>query len=258
MVVRDNKCVRDGGWTEFDSWTPCAQAAGAESGTSTRKRSCSYPAPLNSGKNCADLDGGAPSQSRVCRHGGWGSWGSDRNRNGGCSKTCGGGTQTRRCTFPRPLHGNTCAGPSERPCNTFECVPTEPCKHMTCTHREGLIQVHHHHKEHRIGHLHHHCMWHHGIGCQCLCNKVHGVPAEHKDIVTARAAMPTHKVFMKAQLLVAAASVEAIDGGWSKWSQWSACHLTTNTKIRVRSCSEPWPQGLGKQCEGSAWENNAC
>ena len=49
----------------------------------------------------------------------WGNWGS-------CSKTCGGGTQSRSrsCTNPSPLNqGNDCSGPASdsQDCNTQLC-----------------------------------------------------------------------------------------------------------------------------------------
>ena len=55
-------------------------------------------------------------------HGGWSDWGSW----GGCSKTCGSGTQTRtrRCDNPEPgPGGDPCSGSSteSRTCNTASC-----------------------------------------------------------------------------------------------------------------------------------------
>ena len=168
--------------------------------------------------------------------------------------------QEHFCNSPAPLHGEACTGPAEQSCNAHKCVATEPCKHMTCIHKGGMIQVMHHHLEHELGHVHHHCMWHHGMkACHCLCNKAHAVPHEHKAIADARAAMPTTRVaFLKAEELVAANSAPSVDGGWSSWSQWSRCRDASNTKIRVRSCSEPWRTGHGMPCAGEAWETKAC
>ena len=55
-------------------------------------------------------------------NGGWSEWGTYDS----CSKTCGGGTQTRnrQCTNPPPAHGGRyCSGASSdsRSCNTQPC-----------------------------------------------------------------------------------------------------------------------------------------
>jgi len=49
-------------------------------------------------------------------HGGWSNWGP-------CSKSCGGGNQTRTCTNPPPSEeGNPCPGLSWQSCNTEACA----------------------------------------------------------------------------------------------------------------------------------------
>merc|ERR1712002_1194735 len=54
-----------------------------------------------------------PSECPV--HGGWSVWGV-------CSKTCGGGEQTRECTDPAPgQDGADCDGDMSQPCNTCPC-----------------------------------------------------------------------------------------------------------------------------------------
>ena len=66
--------------------------------------------------------------SSLIVNGGWSEWGAYR----ACSKSCGGGTQSRsrQCNNPSPAHGgHNCSGASSdlRSCNELEC----PGKHMT-------------------------------------------------------------------------------------------------------------------------------
>jgi len=57
-------------------------------------------------------------------NGGWTAWGQ-------CSKTCGGGTQTRTCTQPAPANGGaTCSGVSTQSCNVQACQTTPDTKYV--------------------------------------------------------------------------------------------------------------------------------
>ncbi|XP_022799542.1 SCO-spondin-like [Stylophora pistillata] len=51
-----------------------------------------------------------------------------------------------------------------------------------------------------------------------------------------------------------------VDGGWSDWSNWTACSKTCEVgiKSRTRKCSEPVPQNGGKSCEGLPKEEKKC
>jgi len=43
-----------------------------------------------------------------------------------------------------------------------------------------------------------------------------------------------------------------IDGGWSKWSQWSICTKTiSGIQARTRECANPEPAHGGKKCNGN-------
>lgn len=280
MVLRSNKCVRDGGYSAWGTWGLCTDEAGqsnAGEGSAIRTRTCTKPSPRNGGNVCE----GSSTDTRSCRNGGWTVWGTRRHRKGGCTKTCGGGKQTRFCQSPVPLHGAACQGSTEQTCNDFDCTPSVACTHMTCIHDGGLLQVTHHHKDHEAGHTHHHCMYHSDVGCKCMCNQKHAVPHDHltlEHIRSLRHSEDNHErgehaahmstrtqptpaptpppVYAQEQLI--AATLDAQDGGWTDWSGWSTCRPDTQDHIRVRSCTNPWPEHGGKDCEGSDEETKPC
>ena len=51
-----------------------------------------------------------------------------------------------------------------------------------------------------------------------------------------------------------------IDGGWTRWAEWSPCSQTCGggAKSRRRSCEDPAPKDGGQYCLGSAVEITTC
>ena len=51
-----------------------------------------------------------------------------------------------------------------------------------------------------------------------------------------------------------------VNGGWTKWGQYSACRQTGKwgQKTRTRSCTNPSPKYKGKKCDGSGTETKNC
>ena len=49
---------------------------------------------------------------------------------------------------------------------------------------------------------------------------------------------------------------EAIDGGWSEWSDVSGCEFNSSaqswTRLRNRKCDNPTPENDGFECPGSS------
>ena len=76
---------------------------------------------------CAGTNGGTTPTCNAPKRidGAWGVWGA-------CSKTCGGGTQTRTCSNPAPANGGlSCTGSTSQACNTQNC--DNGCAATTCT-----------------------------------------------------------------------------------------------------------------------------
>ncbi|XP_045170493.2 coadhesin-like isoform X2 [Mercenaria mercenaria] len=51
-----------------------------------------------------------------------------------------------------------------------------------------------------------------------------------------------------------------VSGGWSQWGNWESCSVTCGVGIqkRHRSCSNPYPSGLGLHCFGEALDVEIC
>uniref|UniRef100_A0A3B5KU81 Uncharacterized protein n=1 Tax=Xiphophorus couchianus TaxID=32473 RepID=A0A3B5KU81_9TELE len=106
-----------GHWSAWTEWSECDALCGG--GVRQRSRTCSAPPPKNGGRECE----GMTRQSQTCNIQPctlrWSDW-TD------CSKSCGGGIQSRRrlCDSPSPEGaGNYCEGlgTEVRACNTDHC-----------------------------------------------------------------------------------------------------------------------------------------
>jgi len=51
-----------------------------------------------------------------------------------------------------------------------------------------------------------------------------------------------------------------VDGGWGKFSKWSACSEKCGggVQLRTRTCTKPAPKYGGKKCVGDAQETRKC
>ena len=119
--------IINGGWSDWSAYSACSVTACGQSGTQTRTRTCTNPAPSGGGADCS----GPASESISCStaacptDGYWSAW-SDYSA---CSVTaCGqSGTQTRTRTCTPPQNGGApCSGPSSESigCSTAACPAT--------------------------------------------------------------------------------------------------------------------------------------
>ncbi|XP_061184990.1 SCO-spondin-like [Saccostrea echinata] len=227
----DHPCPIDGGYTAWTDWEKCSLTCGG--GLQKRTRTCTNPAPQHGGASCS----GADSEIQDCNtqncpiDGGltdWGKWGT-------CSVSCGGGSQerTRTCTNPEPRYGGAdCTGDlkESQDCNTQNC-PIDGgysvwSKWDTCSVTCGGGS------QSRSRTCTNPAPQYGGKSCS-------GDPKQNRDCNTQEC---------------------PIDGGYSKWADWTPCSQTCGggSQERERTCTNPAPQYGGKACSGVADEIQDC
>ncbi|XP_074645669.1 properdin-like [Tubulanus polymorphus] len=207
-------------WGPWSDWTACS--ASCMAGIQERRRSC----------NLANRCKGLSVQTKSCSvlaycpvDGNWAPWYPWRS----CSKSCGGGIQTRfrRCNNPPPMNdGKYCPGnsTSTRSCNERKCPVdghwTEWNAFTQCTATCGPgVKV-------RLRQCNNPPPAYGGHYCK-------NAPFEHK----------------KCQERLC-----PIDGGWTLWSSWSRLTVTCGEGVskRTRVCNSPKPKHNGRPCEGDS------
>ncbi|XP_058973764.2 transmembrane protease serine 6 isoform X1 [Pocillopora verrucosa] len=123
-------CPVNGNWGSWGTLSSCSKSCGT-TGTMSRRRTCSNPAPRYGGRTCAgDSIKYFQCNRTPCKvpvNGNWGAWRPWST----CTKTCGGGVKrrTRTCSNPAPKNGGrACTGSSaeSQACNTSPCkVPVD-------------------------------------------------------------------------------------------------------------------------------------
>lgn len=120
------KCVIDGGYSEWCSFTACSVTCGG--GVSYRTRTCTGPPPENGGRSCDSLGPDIETQecnTEECPIDGnftkWGNWSE-------CSATCGDGLRirTRTCILPSPQYGG-------KNCSELGLTETQGCNPYPCS-----------------------------------------------------------------------------------------------------------------------------
>ncbi|KAJ8285214.1 hypothetical protein GJAV_G00023610 [Gymnothorax javanicus] len=76
-----------------------------------------------------------------------------------------------------------------------------------------------------------------GTTCSCVCKKeTYGPACEYGTVMDEQPGV--------------------IHGDWTCWSDWSSC--SQGQRSRTRSCSNPYPSGGGKHCNGESAERKSC
>ncbi|XP_078367511.1 coadhesin-like isoform X2 [Oculina patagonica] len=224
-----NSCPIDGDYGEWESWSNCSATCGG--GRRARSRKCDNRSPQHGGKDCSDL--GPSTQTIECNtnscsvDGGYSSWGPY----GDCSKTCGGGVQTRdrTCTNPPPANGGKdCSelGPSSS---------TRKCNEKPCGIDGGYSE------------------WEEWSDCSLSCGG--GKRSRHRQCTNP---VPQHGGKDCKELGPATETEDCntngcpVDGGYGEWREWGECSKTCGKKKgtmrRNRLCNNPQPQNGGEDC----------
>uniref|UniRef100_A0A3P8Z7L8 SCO-spondin n=1 Tax=Esox lucius TaxID=8010 RepID=A0A3P8Z7L8_ESOLU len=255
----------DGQWSSWTPWGQCSVRCGP--GLQSRYRFCSSPRRSGSGLPCIGPD----RQDQLCmtascdRSGGWGDWSNWTD----CTKSCGGGVQSRRreCDSPSPVReGDYCEGLGTEimTCNTDHC-PVAPCSQVpgtvfsncgpSCPRSCDDLA---------------HCEWLCEAGCYCTEGKVlsdNGTSCVNReecpclDLNTGLRLRPgetttapdgCNNCTCERGRLNCTADPCPVSGGWCDWSEWTPCSKTCGAEwvSRYRSCDCPKPKAGGAPCLG--------
>ncbi|XP_020632778.1 SCO-spondin-like, partial [Orbicella faveolata] len=283
-----NKCPVDGGWSSWSTWTPCNRSCGT--GFQERSRSCTEPAPRHGGKECH----GDPQERHECNthscpvDGGWSVWGSWSS----CGKTCGGGVieRFRSCTNPPPFNGGKGCGSDyheSKECAVNKC-PVDggwsswstwtPCnrscgtgfqeRSRSCTEpapRHGGKECHGDPQERHECNTHS-CpvdggwsVWGSWSSCGKTCGG--GVIERFRSCTNPppfNGGKGCGSDYHESK--ECAVNKCPVNGGWSKWSNWTECSVTCGAGImsRERHCDNPAPANGGSLCEGRHRDTKSC
>ncbi|CAF1064997.1 unnamed protein product [Adineta steineri] len=222
----------NGGYTAWSNWSSCSSTCGT--GVQVQTRSCTNPLPRYGGSYCV----GSPINVMSCNstqpcpvNGNWTTWSSFS----ACSGTCGNSTMSRvrLCANPPPINGGQeCNGAAV---DIESCATGIPCP------VDGV--------------------W----GNWTLTTSCVGTCGNGTEIYTRVCTQPIGGGLMctgPTQLIETCDLGRPcpVDGGWSDWSNFTACSVTCGIGVysRVRDCDNPVPSYGGDLCVGPPLETAYC
>ncbi|CAH3028156.1 unnamed protein product [Porites evermanni] len=234
-------CMIDGGYTEWSQWSLCEEPCGGS--VVNRTRTCTNPTPTADGNPCS---GDAFQTKLECTSpcatspldGEWGPWTPWTQ----CSQTCGisGGSilsRTRLCNQPPPMNGG-------KPCVGNDTETAKSC--LTPCPVDGGFSL-----------------WSTWTTCSATCGT--GTQSRNRTCtnpVPASNGLNCTGDYSEATSCKIASCPGAIDGGFSEWSNWTACsepqYCLQGFSKRTRTCTNPPPANGGDDCVGLSVENKDC
>ena len=224
-------CPVHGGWAGWSAWSSCSKTC--EGGEQSRTRTCSAPYPALGGEICsgAHISTQACGSSNCRVDGKWTAWSSWSP----CSKTCGGGqeSRTRTCSDPFPkFGGKVCPGAH---------LKTQSCGSENCQVDGNWAN------------------WSAWSSCSETCgegqkSRTRTCSAPHPELggdICPGAHIDTQ---------ACGSGNCRLDGNWADWSAWTSCSLTCGRgeQSRSRTCSAPHPAHGGLVCPGDSTEAQSC
>ncbi|XP_063691509.1 coadhesin-like [Bolinopsis microptera] len=221
----------DGGWSDFGDWSECDAVCGG--GSQERKRTCTNPAPENSGSECQGDD----SENQDCNtqgcpvDGGWSDFGDWSE----CDAVCGGGSQEKKrtCTNPAPENGGAeCQGDDSE---------NQDCNTQGCPIDGGWSD----------------------FGDWSECDAVCGGGSQEKKRTCTNPAPENGGAECQgddSENLDCNTQGCPIDGGWSDFGDWSECDAVCGggSQEKKRTCTNPAPENGGAECQGDDSESQDC
>lgn len=272
-------CPIPGKWATWSQWSECSKSC--SSGRKSRRRTCDNPSPSHGGPTCT----GRATETEMCQlipcpiDGQWGEWSNWTD----CSKTCSEGIQSRyrNCNNPPSQHGGKpCSGNSnqskhcnQQPCsirgewtewsNWTDCSKTcdagQQKRTRLCLKSVGqgsdILSCAGNETDMRVcfqGPCSNQGKWT-GWSSWSQCSVSCGLGKQER-IKNCSRNRDLRTEFCLGPLMQVKSCYQncTVSGGWSDWSNWTACSSSCGNGIQAkfRLCNNPKPQAGGDSCSG--------